>query len=306
MRILLLSPNQIGRYNWGHQLFRNEIGKHHNVLYWGSGFKGYDPTIRVPKIVKSRGPFDLILTYGLRYTFPFEGIGEITDIPKAHISVDYFPDATGGTYERNKILFDRDKYDIYFGVVGYIVRNLILNGVTSKAFLLPFSVDSNIYKKDPNVQKTVDVLASYTVRDETYPNRRKVLEVLTRSNFKCMFERVVHNNYVAAINRSKIVVTSNNKFSSLSLKYTEVLSCGTLLLADRPEDFRELGYVDTKHLVLYNSLEDLVNKVQYFLMDEKTRERIALQGMEFVRKRHTNAVRVKQMTDILQKELGIK
>lgn len=45
MKILLLSPNQIYRYNWGHQLFRNEIGKHHEVIYYGEGYLNYNKNL---------------------------------------------------------------------------------------------------------------------------------------------------------------------------------------------------------------------------------------------------------------------
>ena len=53
MRILLLNPNQIERYNWGHQLFKNEFAKHHDVVYYGRGFAGFDPELTVPQILKN-------------------------------------------------------------------------------------------------------------------------------------------------------------------------------------------------------------------------------------------------------------
>ncbi len=115
MKILLLSPNQINKYNWSHQLFRNEIGRQHDVIYYGEGFSKYIPGKPVPEVVKEIGNIDIILTYGLRYTEPFIGIGDITNIPKVHISVDYFPDSTGGTYDRNNRMFARDNYSLYFG-----------------------------------------------------------------------------------------------------------------------------------------------------------------------------------------------
>ena len=183
MKILILSPNQILRKNWTHQLFRNEFSKHHDVTYYGEGYPYYIPEKPIPEVIKDKN-FDLILTYGLRYTEQFLGIGEITNIPKAHIAVDYFGRGGGsGTYERNHRLFDRDKYDIYFGVVGHIVRNLEKNGVCKKAHLLPFSIDTNIYKRTKEFkQKNIDVFSVFTTRDDVYPNRNRIHRLV--SNLK--------------------------------------------------------------------------------------------------------------------------
>jgi spore maturation protein CgeB len=87
------------------------------------------------------------------------------------------------------------------------------------------------------------------------------------------------------------------------MRYTEVLACGGFLLADKPEDLEKLGYVDGKHLVIYKDLKDLENKIYYYLKHEKEREKIAKEGMKFVLQNHTTDIRVKEFTDIVNKEL---
>ena len=89
MKCLILSPNQINRYNWGHQLFRNEIGKQINTTYYGAGFPHFNPELNVNEIVKKYCPkADFIITYGWRYSKDFKGLGDV-NIPKIHITVDY-------------------------------------------------------------------------------------------------------------------------------------------------------------------------------------------------------------------------
>lgn len=308
MKILILSPNQIYRKNWTHQLFRNQFLKHHETTYYGEGYPNYVEGQSIPEFVKGKN-FDLILTYGLRYTEPFIGIGDITNIPKAHIAVDYFPlGGGGGTYERNHALFNRDKYDIYFGVVGDIVRNLEKNGVCKKAHLLPFSIDTNIYRRTKEFgQKNIDVFCVFTTRNDVYPNRELVQKMVTKlRDLKSFMKRTQHEKYVDKINSSKICITSNNKFRSLSIKYYEILACGSFLLADEPEDLLELGFVPDKHLVIYKGLDDLKDKIYYYLAHGKALRTIANQGMDFVRENHNNDIRIKQFTEIVQRELGIK
>ena len=99
---------------------------------------------------------------------------------------------------------------------------------------------------------------------------------------------------------SKIAVISTNVFNSPNMKFTEFTSCGTFVLSDRPADFDKLGFKDGEHLVLYKDLNDLKNKIEYYLKHNKLREKIAKQGMKFTRKHHNNTVRVQQFTKIME------
>jgi spore maturation protein CgeB len=310
LKILILSPNQSAKYNRGHQLFRNEIGRQHNVVYYGEGYPNYNPSLSVKEIIKlcyKNDKPDLIMSYGYRYSKPFKGLGEITNIPKIHMTVDYFH-PTGkykGVMAEENAMMRNNGYNLVFGVVGRVVRNLKENNVCDKIFLLPFSVDTNVYRS-LNLNKTIDVMASFTTRDDVYPNRNKIHRILDKMKITKVTGRVIHHKLIKTINLSKIIITSNNIFNSLSMRYTETLGCGGFLLADRPEDFSELGYVDGKHMVLYKDLDDLKEKILFCLQKPKFRKFISKNGYDFVTKNHSNIIRVQQFTDIIKRELDIE
>ncbi len=307
MKILILSPDQSKKYNRGHSLFRSEIGRQHSTVYYGEGYPNYNPNLSVKEIIKScykTDRPDIIMTYGYRYTKPFHGLGDITDIPKVHFEVDYFP-PTGkykGVMAEDNVMIRRNKYDLIFGVVGRVVKHLKENKVCDKIFLLPFSVDTNVYKQ-LNINKDIDVMASFTTRGDVYPNRNKIHKMLSKMKITKIMDRVVLHKLIRSINRSRIIITSNNIFNSLSMRYTETLACGGLLLADKPEDFDELGYIDGKHLVLYKGLDDLRDKILFCLQKPKFRKFISKNGYDFVTKNHSNIIRVGQFTDIIKREL---
>jgi len=314
MRILLLNPNQIERYNWGHQLFKNEFAKHHNVVYYGRGFAGFDPELTVPQILrKLNKPFDIISTYEIKHSASFKGLGEITDIPKVHIQIDYKPHSKilstkrlrGFSFHKNlDKYFRQNKYDLIFAFVTRIVEDLKANLKMEKVYLLPFCVDINKYK-DLDLKKDIDVMAVFTTHSVFHPNRTKIIQLVRKLGIKTFIEKVSQYEYIKAINRSKIFVNANSIWGSLTMKYSEVLACGTLFLTDKPRDFEREGFIDGKHLVLYENMEDLEDKIKYYLDHDGEREQIAKQGMEFVRKNHSCAVRVKQFTEIVQRELNI-
>jgi hypothetical protein len=303
MKILLLSPNQMHRYNWGHQLFRNEIGNQHEVIYYGKGYPNYNENLGATEIIKKYcGGVDAILTYGLRYSLPFKGIAEVDDVIKIHISVDYVNPTL--VVETAKMFEKHGGYDIMFGITTKAVNRMKRNNACRRIYMLPFAVDTNLYKKK-NLTKSYDVMAIFNRRVDIYPNRVKIIRAIQDVGASMFTDGVKHNGYIDVINKSRIAVTSNNIHQSLSLKYTEFLACGTFMLADNPEDLELLGYKDGQHLVIYDTIKDFKGKVKYYLKNSTERERIATKGMEFVRKNHNCKIRVAQFTEIIKKEFGI-
>lgn len=302
MKILILNPNQITKYNWGHQLFRNEIARQHDVVFYGEDFQNFNGEYNVKKIIENNysSPPDIILTYGGRYSLKYEGLGNVK-IPKVHITVDYVREK--GIQIQNEKIFSKNKYDLVFGISEYAVGLLKKNKVCDEIYILPFSVDTRIYKQITNIKKEPWVLAAFTSRTDVYPNRTKVRKVLKKSGISIITKRVVHQKFIELINRCKITLTSNNIWKSLSMRYTETLACGGFLLADKPADLELVGLKDGEHLIIYKDMKDLKEKALYYLdpKNEKERQKIAIQGMNFVRKNHSCEQRVKEMTKIIRR-----
>ena len=311
MRILLLNPNTIQRANWGHQLFRNEIGQQHDVTYYGKGCKYFQCTdlkakigkknlLHVCKIIDTycdEKP-DILLTYDSYSNVNNPGMRGLTDIIKININVDYETNI-----DIQNEFFKKHRYDLIFAVVQSTLDIMKKHNVCKRLYFLPFSVDTNIYKK-LDLPKEYDVCAVFTVKDGLYPNRGEIHNILNEMNIKTTTTKVAQKKLIDIINKSKIIVTSNNRFGHLSMRYTETLACGGFLLADRPKDLDRLGFVDGKHLVIYDGLDDFKDKVTYYLKpeNEKEREEIAKNGMEYVRANHSCEIRVKEMTNIIKKE----
>lgn len=309
MKILILNPNYIRRHNWGHQLFKNEFERHHEVTYYGKGYKGFNENLNVPQILKKLNkPFDIILTYEIKYSQHFKRLGDITDIPKIHIQIDYSNPSSNwkGFSSRENVnrYFTNNKYDLFFVTSSSNVQLLKDTMKVNKVFMLPFSVDTRIYK-DKGLSKLFDVMATFSINNKVYPLRRKIQRTIKTMGIKTFTKRVIHQQYINAINQSKIFVISNNFNRRLSMKYTEAMAIGTFVLADEPEDFTRQGFENGKHLVLYKGLDDLKEKIEYYLLYEDEREEIAKNGMNFVRKKHSCERRVKQFIKIVKKELVI-
>lgn len=304
MKLLLLSPNQINRYNWGHQLFRNEINKHIKVINYGSGFPNYDPKKTPMDIFQDFPDVDWVLTYCYRYTMnEFGHFNVPKHMKRAHILVDYFPaheSGYQGSWEIYKEFLNISRFDVLF--VRQQIQLDYLQQINCKipSYWLPFSVDIKKYQKQ-NLEKQYDIITSSTDRVDVYPNRKKINKLIKQMGLSVVTKRIQHEKYIKTINQSKIAIISTNIFNSPNMKFTEFTSCGTFVLADKPADFEDLGFIDGKHLVLYQNLKDLKEKILYYLEHEKEREEIAHNGMNFTQENHNNCVRVKQMIKNMEK-----
>ena len=301
MKILFPVWKRRHRYNWGHELFREEVARQHEVIFYGEGYDcDYDHKLDIFDILSIYGEPDIILVHyeHRNNRGPYEKLGAVTNIPKVHIAGDYFE---GNRPKYDKALKDQ-KYDLVFAFTRHWMNEMKKNKVANKVYTLPFCVDINIYQK-LSIPKTIDVMTSCTVRGDKYPNREFIRPLVKKMNIPCCTRRVYHENYIEHINKSRIFVANMDIDGSLSQKFTETLSCGTFFLTDKPGDFDFLGYKNKKHLVLYKDFTDLENKIYYYLKHEEEREIIAKAGMDFVRKYHSAEVRDKEFTKVVGDEL---
>jgi len=305
MKILLLAWNRLGRRkkgNWNHEFFRRELARQHEVIFWGRGYEGHDPTLNVFDVIERNPGIDIILThFEHRESVLTPGLEDIKDILNVHIM--------GGDYYREREFKYYDpylhkmKFDIIFSPLTSILRNLKNNGIKSKHHLLLWAVNTDKYYKQ-DLEKTIDVMSSVQ-SGPNHPYRYKLKRVVyNMKDVNSFLNKVWFDEYIEKINQSKIFATCNIQNAALNGKYSEALACGTFLLTTRPEDLERGGYKDGDHLVIYkNDFSDLEDKIRYFLKHDKEREEIAANGMKHVRENHSHKTRVKEFIKIVEEGL---
>lgn len=124
-------------------------------------------------------------------------------------------------------------------------------------------------------------------------------------------QRVSVGDTVKIYNATKINI---NLHSSLNSSYFEadgdfvnprtfeIMACGGFQLVDRRILLPEL-FVEGEDIITFNSLNDLREKIDYYLRNETERIRTAKRGQGKVLNSHTYKNRVEQMIDIIQKRV---
>ena len=94
--------------------------------------------------------------------------------------------------------------------------------------------------------------------------------------------------------RINLNITSKNIESGIPLRVFDILSCGGFCLTNYQPEIAEM-FVDGEELVMYYSMEDMVNKIKYYLTHEEERGKIAQRGYERVNKEYSLLKAVQQV-----------
>lgn len=99
-------------------------------------------------------------------------------------------------------------------------------------------------------------------------------------------------------NRSKIniYVTPRAIRSGIPLRVLEIMACQGFVLVNYQEDIAS-EFEDGKELVMYRNLNEMIEKVAYYLSHEDERKRIALAGYEKVIREYNYATKLRKILD---------
>ena len=289
--------------SWSIELWREELQRQADSFWygWGYGEKyGYewDVMMPLPEVIEKYYPNpDVILVIGYEY---YPNFNDIKNILKVNIAGDYNKGLKIAGCVKH---YNLHKYDISFGYSTVIRDHLKETNVGKYQYILPFGVNTSIYKKDENAIKDIDVSAFYGKNINVYPLRQKIQKMILKMDIVSWTQKAFFYNGINVINRSKISIDCNTKYKFVNPRTAAILACGTFLLSDWRDDLEKFGFVDGQHLVSFDSLEDLKDKIYYYLEHEDEREEIALNGMNFVRENYNDTVVTKNFLDTIEKHL---
>jgi len=126
----------------------------------------------------------------------------------------------------------------------------------------------------------------------------------------------IHGNYARAIAKSKILIFDSAPPRSIThpfkkheivakasvyalKKFWEGMACKTLVMAPEPVDAKRLGFKAGHNYVEINR-DNFTKKIKYYLKHPDERKKIALNGYNIVRKRHTVNRRARQLIQYIK------
>ena len=105
-------------------------------------------------------------------------------------------------------------------------------------------------------------------------------------------------SYVYRYSKINLNITLRSIMSGIPLRAFDVMGSGGFLLTNYQEDFHDF-FVPGEDYVYYDSYEDLMEKVEYYLSHEKERAEVARNGYEKIKRDHTYETRLDVIADIV-------
>jgi hypothetical protein len=201
----------------------------------------------------------------------------------------------------------QERYLLKSGVFEHIFfRSLpCMDGVVSKGWrereqmsLFLSAIDPSFYRSIERTTKDIDVLFVGTL----LPRRQKIITELANS-FSVTTYSAFGQDMVDLINRSKIILNIHGEdFLDTETRVYETLACKGFLLTECLS--AESPFQDGVHLVEAKDVEDLKEKIAYYLDRPSNREIIAEAGYQAVIDRHTFKERVHQIKQSIEPYLS--
>lgn len=173
------------------------------------------------------------------------------------------------------------KADFVFCAQKKAVEDMKKEGVANPIWL-PHAVEPLAYPKQEKFTKNFDVCFIGHVNSG---NREDALNRLFAEFPNFDYGQALFEKCAERIGNSKIGFNIAMK-DDINMRCFETMATGTMLLTDRISHIEEL-FEDKKHLVLYDNLDDMVEKAKYYLAHDDEREKIAQAGYEHVMANHT-------------------
>ena len=284
-KLLCITKNKT-ELNWN-ELWKLDLAKCAEVHFIG---RGYPECASIENRIKELG-INCLLVCGLPKDCLYRDLSKL-DIFKVNVLFDYNIFQDGSTYNEYDKFLQNNNFDLLFAH-----SNLVLNRLSSKynVKLTKLSVSPSL--SDLQV-RDIDVMSSGSTNERFYQKRKEVNRFLKGiKQLTVLTKRLKFENYITYLNKSKIFVGCGNNFMNdcVSIKYLECMISGTLFITTMPINLDEYGFVDGKHLIIYNDFNDLKEKVLYYLDHEYERQEIIKTSMEYVYDNFTNGIVLKGM-----------
>ena len=94
-------------------------------------------------------------------------------------------------------------------------------------------------------------------------------------------------------------ITIDSISTAIPLRALDIMACKGFLLSDFREDLAEY-FVEGKELAIYNSIEEMIDKANFYLNHDSIRKKMAQKGYEKIKKEFSLEVQLRKIISKLE------
>jgi hypothetical protein len=131
---------------------------------------------------------------------------------------------------------------------------------------VPHHIDTSIFKKYPNVEKTYDIILYGDTHPTHYPFRKRLFDlVLACPDIKTLYLTVPENRafdpdkcehgLAKKINSARFAISTKSRYNYFLAKYLEIAACGTIVIGDMAKDGYKI-FLDNSYIYVHDKMTD--------------------------------------------------
>lgn len=252
---------------------------------WGLGYDNF--SIPFSEIAKDYDVFFVLENY--------DETGWVPDLSSyKQLKLHWVIDCHCGGIPRYLDFSKRSKINIHLNSSQQYIQYFV--GACDKAYWFPNAYPDDLIVHKQEIQKTVDIgFCGSMIAD------RSQWTGLLEKRYGERFQKdifVIGDGMVDAINSYKIAINKSIA-DDLNYRVFETLGTKTFLITNNVPNIDRI-FKDAEHCVMYNSFEDMIKKIDYYLENVEETNRIATSGYKHVQKNHTYYKRAQLLLDIIK------
>lgn len=159
---------------------------------------------------------------------------------------------------------------------------------------------------DTNIQYPMEIDPEYVAVTTRGYGNSQVLDIITKwgegsIGNKNGMDGLEHTTFL----NSGLMIIQNSRYGELTRRIPEGMVCGKLVITDRLKAYRKLNdlYEENKEIVLYDTVEELAEKINYYSENIEERESIAKAGLKKTLENYTQIQVVDKIIKIWKNSL---
>ena len=305
------------KYNkWLHVEFVREVARQVEICLYGPELEQYFPGL-VPLLYEEDMPFkeiveilgiDVIVMHSKDAVFdnyhPKTLFGDKeckcwiaedfakVNVPKVCLEIDYHYETDDRWYQKMGIDLILQRH-----------YSQSLRKQTVPMGWLPFSVDPNIFKPNPEMIRKKEICLAGTFRNsqkDTYKYRKMACEILAKKGLIDVFSHreKIGKKYISCLQEYVSHLSGSSKFDLSIGKSFEIMSSGSVLLTNKFSGIEKL-FPKGAYCLYKDDFSDVEEKARKIIEDDAYRGEVVKKGRECILEKHTNAIRAKEFLNIL-------
>lgn len=184
-------------------------------------------------------------------------------------------------------------------IYGYDIASSVITGemfqkmksfvsfqLDEELFLEEKEIFNNMLQKKVTVKERPEILKKISEKYKLTHFAAQTDDTLKNVEFRGFADYVSEMPFIFRNSKINLNITLRSILSGIPLRCLDVMGAGGFLLSNYQPELAEY-FADGQEMVMYESQDDMLGKIEYYLIHEKEREEIALCGKEKIQREYS-------------------